>query len=205
MIKNVTSITLRKQNKAFHGVTKGKDGLRPVVQNNPDRIQCRENFIEYVSKCSRGETKAKGRRVSLVDFVRDALSTYEGYGATERELLNSQWKNNGEQNMSLGNVLAMIDTSGSMEDQNCVPLYSALGLGIRVAENSKLGKRIMTFSSHPEWINLDPSKDFVDMVHTTRRANWGMNTKLRGGLRYDFGVCSYKKIFPHMRWRILCY
>ena len=195
--KNVTSITLRKQSKAFHGVTKGNYGLRQVVQDNQDRLTCRCNYIDYVSRCSRGETKAKGKRVSLVDFVRDALSIYNENNVVERELLNSQWKNNGEQNNQLGNVLAMVDTSGSMEDQNCVPLYSAIGMGLRVAENSRLGKRILTFSSYPEWINLDNCVDFVDMVYTARGANWGMNTNFQAAFDMILESAVSKNISPH--------
>ena len=49
----------------------------------------------------------------------------------------------------------MVDTSGSMEDENCVPLYTAIGLGCCIAEKSKLGKRVLTFSNNPSWINLE--------------------------------------------------
>jgi len=195
--KNVTSITLRKQSKAFNGITKGRGSIRSAVQDNPDRLQCKMNYIEYISKCTRGETKAKGKRVSMVDFVRDALLTVSGsYDTTERELLNSQWKDNGEQNAALGNVIAMVDTSGSMEDQNCVPLYSAIGLGLRIAENSKLGKRIMTFSSHPQWINFDPCKDFVEMVEKTKHAPWGMNTNFTAALDMILESAITKNISP---------
>jgi len=195
--KNVTSITLRKQNRAFHGINKGKcNNIRSNVQDNPDRLQCRDNYIEYVSKCSLGQTKAKGKRISMVDFVRDALSIYDDFGTVERELLNSQWENNGEQNKPLGNVLAMVDTSGSMEDQNCVPLYSAIGLGLRVAENSKLGKRIMTFSAHPEWINLDTSRDFTDMVQTVRKCPWGMNTNFEAAFDMILESAVSKNVSP---------
>ena len=50
----------------------------------------------------------------------------------------------------------MVDTSASMECDDCNPLYSAIGLGIRIAEKSKFGKRVLTFSSEPNWINLEP-------------------------------------------------
>jgi hypothetical protein len=75
-------------------------------------------------------------------------------------------------------MIAMVDTSGSMEMDNCVPLYSAIGLGIRVAEKSKLGKRVLTFSNTPSWINIDEKncKSFVDQVNTIRNADWGSNT-----------------------------
>ena len=61
-------------------------------------------------------------------------------------------------------MIAMVDTSGSMESENSQPLYSAIGLGLRIAEKSKLGKRVLTFSAAPTWVNLDDCKDFVDSV-----------------------------------------
>ena len=51
-----------------------------------------------------------------------------------------------------------------MEDENSNPLYSAIGLGIRIAEKSKIGKRVMTFNSTPTWVNLSQCSDFVSMV-----------------------------------------
>ena len=47
--------------------------------------------------------------------------------------------NNRSQNKNLGNLIAMVDTSGSMECENGTPLHSAIGLGIRIAELSKIG------------------------------------------------------------------
>jgi hypothetical protein len=61
-------------------------------------------------------------------------------------------------------MIAMIDTSSSMEYENMNPIYSAIGLGIRISEKSKLGKRVLTFNSNPEWINLEECCDFVDEV-----------------------------------------
>jgi len=174
--KNVTSITLRKQSQAFQGITKGKGAtIRPKVESSLDRLQCKKNYETYVSRCVKGESIAKGKRVSLVDFVKDAINISTS-NSIEREMLNSQWLNNGSRNKSLGNAIAMVDTSGSMEDENCVPLYSAIGLGLRIAETSKLGKRIITFNARPEWVNLDTSPDFVSMVHTVKASPWGMNT-----------------------------
>ena len=54
----------------------------------------------------------------------------------KKQLLINQWKNNSGLIGNLGNMIAMVDTSGSMESDNA--LYSAIGLGIRVAEKSKI-------------------------------------------------------------------
>ena len=95
---------------------------------------------------------------------------------SERDILNMQWNDNAKQNTNLRDMIVMVDTSGSMLIDDGVPLHSAIGLGIRIAEKSTLGKRVMTFSSSPEWVNLDDCKDFISCVDKIRRCNWGMNT-----------------------------
>ena len=55
----------------------------------------------------------------------------------------------------------MVDTSGSMESDNSQPMYNAIGLGIRIAEMSKMGKRVLTFHSNPTWVNLENKDKFT--------------------------------------------
>ena len=166
--KNVTSITMRKQGKAFQGIDKkGKE--RSIVNSSDDRQKCKTNYIEYISRCNEGKSVAKGKRVSIIDFIRDAVSAVD---PIERDSLNNQWNDNAKQNGSLQDCIAMVDTSGSMECENNAPLYSAIGLGLRIAEKSRLGKRIMTFNSSPTWVRLDDAPDLVSMVERVKRAPW---------------------------------
>ena len=102
---------------------------------------------------------------------------------SERDILNMQWSDNASQNTNLRDMVVMVDTSGSMMADDGIPLHSAIGLGIRIAEKSTLGKRIMTFSSSPEWVNLDDCKDFLGCVDKIRRCNWGMNTDFYKALK----------------------
>lgn len=59
-------------------------------------------------------------------------------------------------------MIAVVDTSGSMWGD---PLHAAIALGCCVAENSILGKRVMTFSDEPTWINLEKCNNFTSMVN----------------------------------------
>lgn len=197
--KNVTSITMRKQSNAFNMVNKrGKDRYISPSKLS-DRVECKRHYQEYLNQCRRGEKTVKGTRVSLVDFVKDAInylsSSYNNPSTDERDLLNMQWTENSKQNDSMGNMIAMVDTSGSMECDNCLPLYSAIGLGLRVAEKSKLGKRVMTFSEKPCWVNLD-GLDFVDMVQKVREAGWGMNTNFDAALDMILNTAIANNISP---------
>jgi hypothetical protein len=106
-----------------------------------------------------------------------------------------QWNENSKQNESMGNMIAMVDTSGSMECDNGLPLYSAIGLGIRVAEKSKLGKRIMTFNAKPSWVNLE-GLDFVSMVQKIKQAEWGMNTNFDAALDMILNTAIANDVSP---------
>ena len=89
------------------------------------------------------------------------------------DLLNHQWINHSLQTESLKKMIAMVDVSGSMEGE---PLYAAIALGIRIAEKSVIGNRIMTFSAIPTWINLESTETFIDKVECIIEAEWGLNT-----------------------------
>ena len=179
--KNVTSITLRKQGKAFQG--KDKNGnIRSKVSYNEDRLQCKNNYEEYITRCKTGVSVAKGKRVAITDFVKDAILARSTRNTVDEDCINSQWINNAKQNNALGDIIAMVDTSGSMEEDNSNPLYSAIGLGIRIAEKSKLGKRVLTFNSTPTWVNLSQCSDFVSMVDKIKSSPWGMNTNFKAAL-----------------------
>jgi hypothetical protein len=67
----------------------------------------------------------------------------------------------------------MVDVSGSMEGD---PMNVAIALGIRIAEKSILGKRVMTFASTPSWVNLESYPDFVSQVGVVMRSDWGTST-----------------------------
>lgn len=161
----VTSITMMKQKKAF---------LNKKNSEDKDRVDCHENLVQYMEAVKKGEKEIKGSKTGMIDFVKQALKCRD---EDEIDIINETWKNNSKSTNELGNMIAMVDTSGSMEhNDNGNPLYSALGLGCRVAEKSKLGKRVLTFNNTPEWINLDQSKNICEMINTVRRIPWGMNT-----------------------------
>jgi len=187
----VTSITLSKQKKAFLNIKKNGDKR---YSDNFDRIQCAENFNTHIQKAVKGQLEMKGKRVGMADFTKQAfeLLCFNGCQA-ERDLLNSQWRDNSSQNGALGKMIAMVDTSGSMGGD---PIEAAIALGIRIAEKSILGKRIMTFSSKPTWINLEPYPDFISQVHVVKNANWGMNTNFHAAFDLILDAIIQNKMAP---------
>lgn len=180
--QKVTSVSLSKQRKAFLNVT--KKGL-PRYSDNEDRNICANHFNAHIQKAVKGEVEMKGKRLGLNDFTKQAIELINlSYSRTvtfqaEKDLLNSQWRDNSTQNNSLGKMIAMVDVSGSMEGD---PMNAAIALGIRVAEKSLIGKRVMTFSASPKWVNLDGANDFISMVEKIKVAEWGMNTNFEAAL-----------------------
>ena len=97
--------------------------------------------------------------------------------------INMQWEESGKSIAPLDNFVAMVDTSGSMTEDNGNPLYAAIGLGLRIAEKSKLGKRLMTFSSQPKWIDLEDETSFIKMAHKVATdSSWQMNTNFEAAV-----------------------
>ena len=191
--KNVTSITLKKQSKAFALLNKPRRSTLPnnltAQLTDLDRIECRDNYKAFLENVKQGKATAKGARVSIADFVRDAISILNtgdnldsDSNNLECDLLNAQWNDNAKLNKALTNCLVMVDTSYSMQDEFCRPLQNAIGLGIRIAEKSSFGKRVLSFSGSPTWINLDDCHTFVEMVQRIMSAQWGTNTNFRGAL-----------------------
>ena len=174
---NLTSISGSKQRKALLNI-KADNSQR---SKDEDRVECARKFKEHIQKGVRGEVEIKGKRIGMEDFTRQALDLInerrsgdvDGNVKAQIDLLNAQWKNNSTQTGALSKMIAMVDVSGSMDGD---PLHVAVALGIRVAEKSSLGRRVMTFSSLPTWCNLDNITEFVDMVDVVHLAKWGMNT-----------------------------
>jgi len=170
--KNVTSISIIKQKNAFLNIKKNGE---PKYADREDRIHCAKNFEEYIND---KDVKVKGSRVSLVDFTKEALRLLNTRIHCQNKesqiiLLNKQWESNKSQNRKLGKMIAMVDTSGSMKGE---PLNAAIAMGIRIAEMSSLGKRVMTFSANPTWVNLTNAPNFTTCVKEIHKAEWGVNT-----------------------------
>ena len=185
--KDVTSITLSRQKYAFMCQNKNK--------LDSDRARCRSNYIDYIKRCGKSTT-IKANRVGIVDMVREAMSLYNG-SKPACETLELQWKESGKSLSPLDNFVAMVDTSDSMCAENSNPLYAAVGLGLRIAERSKLGRRIMTFSKDPAWIELDAAASLPETVgKVATDGSWQTNTNFAAAVRLLLSSCIAKNLRP---------
>jgi hypothetical protein len=186
----VTSISLSKQKKAFLNIKKNGEVRCP---DNDDRIDCASNFNAHIQRAVKGEVEMKGKRIGMADFTKQATSLYRNGSQVEKDLLNSQWRDNASQTGALGKMIAMVDVSGSMDGD---PMNVAIALGIRIAEKSLLGNRVMTFSAKPTWVNLESYPDFMSKVGVVRTAEWGMNTNFHAALDMILDAIIQNKMAP---------
>ena len=193
----VTSITLAKQKSAFLNKTSTR---APRFPDSSDRNECAVHFKEHIELGKSGTLKIKGKRVGMTDFTKQALQlinkmnepTYFPDNQAEIDLLNLQWRDSSTQNDKLGNFIAMVDVSGSMIGD---PLYAANAIGIRIAEKSKLGKRVMTFSNKPSWVNLENDDDFVSMTAKICTDS-GLNTNFYAAMDLILNAIIQSKLSP---------
>ena len=196
--KNVTSVTLRNQTRAFQN-KKGKSGDEQR-SDSEDRVAGAENFSEFIAKAKSGKATIKGKRVGLNVMINDmrGLTSTPGITSVNTETISVkdlQWADAGKKIGELGNFIAMADLSGSMDGD---PMNAAIGLGLRIAEKSRLGRRVMTFSSSPSWINLNGTTTLSEMITAMRPyeayGRWGMNTDFDKALGLILDVCVQNKL-----------
>lgn len=194
--KHVTSLTLMRQQHAFQNVD--ANGTRYPA--SVDRLKCRDNYLDYIRRCKAKTTTIKAARVGTVDMVREALRLHyakESRAQSDVDALNMRWDEAGKSLAPLDNFVAMVDTSGSMTAENRNPLHAAIGLGMRIAEQSKLGKRVMTFSETPQWIELDEDAPFHENVaKIATDSSWQVNTNFEAAMRLLLRSCITQDLPP---------
>jgi hypothetical protein len=197
--KEVTSISLFKNKKAFLNVKKNGD-VR--YSNNEDRITCALNFKSFMNDAITSNHEIKGKRIGVNDFVKEAIQLIKERKnkkdvseelQTQIDLLNIQWKNNSIQTETLKKMVPMIDVSESMEGN---PLYAAIGLGIRMAENSQFGNRMMSFGSSANWINLENKETFLEKVECIQQVEPGLNKNFYQALDKILDAIIETKLSP---------
>jgi Mg-chelatase subunit ChlD len=199
----VPSVTTQKHKRAFLNLPRAKltirngkfvsshfndkEGGGDVRVASEDRIECATHLREHVAKASEGKTEVKAKNTSLFDLIRDAMDLAgKSADSDERKILEEQWKSNRSVNRpGLPPMIPMVDVSGSMTRPNNIPLYNAIGLGLRASEmtHPAFRNRVLTFSESPSWVVLRESAGFVEKVSQIHRAPWGMNTDFHKALK----------------------
>jgi len=189
-----TSITISKQKNAL--LNKTKDG-KLQRSELPDRIECAEKFQEFIQSRIREGKDVNGSRVSMIDFAKRGLVLARSHcDKNDLDLLNSQWRDNATKTGDLGDIVAMVDNSASMTWEGGDPYHVALSLGIRVAEKSRLGKRVLTFSTTPTWVNLTNCNNYVEMIRQLISAHAGGSTNFYAALDLILAALVQHSVSP---------
>jgi hypothetical protein len=140
-----------------------------------------ERYSTYLEALAEGKEKVNVKTLYPYELVRKA-DNYNFYkdSQSERSLLNSMWNALPDYvNGAELNDLAVVDVSGSMTCDNSVPLFTAISLGMYVAEknNGPFKNHFITFSETPEIVKIK-GNDFVERVQMMEEADWGYSTNL---------------------------
>ena len=199
----ITSKTMSKQMMAL--LNQKKEGRKLVERStSEDRRACANTLKQHLEdvKNKKNGKKVNGKRCDVYEFVRDTLK-YIYYGdnsRTQLEMIEAQWEDNKTRNVQqTTKIIPLCDTSGSMECDECVPLYNALGLSIRLSEitHEAFKDRVLTFSSEPEWVDLSEEKTLSEKLLKLKSARWGMNTNLYGAMKMILDALIINDVHPN--------
>ena len=197
--KKVPSICLMKWRNAFLNERKGEcpDALKETGNRFPDdvdRVASRKNLEGAVKeKC------INGKQLMPHEIVKKFMT--ESITGIEEELLALQWEKvkenvlqnkNGGVGLNLGNVVPLVDVSGSM---NGLPMEVAISLGILVSEitNPAFSDTFITFSTEPEWVSLK-GLTLQEKIKKTRHSDWGGTTNLKKAVEMILDIVVSKEL-----------
>lgn len=175
--------------------------------HNADRVACRKRVRDA---CAR--STVKGARLLPHELVRGCMNaSAQSQSAAERVLADTQWQailddTRGQMaladgaGLDLGNMIALVDVSGSMSG---TPMEVAIALGLIVQELAApaFRGRVLTFESKPSWVKV-PQRDAAagvllkDAVAVVRAADWGGSTDIARALECVLEACARARCAP---------
>jgi len=197
----VTTRTMWKQKFAFSNTSV----LGNVRSLHEERIYGKLHFSQFLENCIKNKDCVKTRKQLMhiypCEFVKGAIrclqhsgsivSQITGNNENVRKIIDQMWENSSSSTCNLGNVIPFVDLSIGIElEDGCAntnSFYNAIGLGIRVAEKSVFGKRILCFSNKAYWISLDDCDGFcsmVDKIITTCKNSIGTESNVLDAIDY---------------------
>ena len=193
----VTSKTLNKNRLAFQNLNKDKSQR----SDERHRVHCAENLKEHAQKSmtqmydEKPTVKINARRCDTYELVKAAL---DATTSDDVKLVNAQWLENGKNNDGLKNIISLVDVSGSMECDNYIPLYNAIGLGLRASEKNTgaFKNRIITFETNPRWVTFAEDSTFHEKVIKLKEAPWGGSTNIKKAFEIILEIIVTNNVSP---------
>lgn len=156
--------------------------------DDPDRMKCRERFVEHYGKAARGVAKVHGADTLFPhEIVKSSWHMAED-ATDERNHMLGVWRSMVEKVRDaggLGRSIFMSDFSGSMQSADKVgdtPYWVSMALGLLGAEiaGGEFKNRLMTFDSKPTWLTFGAEDDLFARLDQIRESHAGQ------GLSTDF-------------------
>lgn len=122
-----------------------------------------ERYRAFVEQAVKGEKKVNAKVLYPYEIVKSILKQYDRNYTTSQidpslDLsMDMLWKALPDYiGDNTDNVLAVIDTSGSMTSNDCLPISAAIALGIYFAEHNKgaFANHFISFASRPQLIKI---------------------------------------------------
>ena len=147
-----------------------------------------DRWAEFNKKVDSGEVKMNTGTLTPCDIIAQVRSNYTSD-------LETMW--NALEDVCKGNALVMADSSGSMTSGNASmrPIDVAIALAMYFAQRNKgdLKDLFMTFSSHPEFVELTGAT-LRDNYRICERAAWQMSTNLEAAFGLLLKTCIKGKV-----------
>ncbi len=174
-----------------------KDPLGEEASPCLARLACRKNYLGYLKDCAQGIRQAKTECLSPRTLVKEAISVTESPDLPDKETelvesaINLQWwREDAGEPEKKGPVIPIIDTSSQVSMESDDPLCAAIGLGLRLAETSSFGRRLVTYADTPVWVNLDEAETLTQAVRKVRSPSAvGSTADLLGAMDLIANAC----------------
>ncbi|KAK7691516.1 hypothetical protein QCA50_004915 [Cerrena zonata] len=165
-----------------------------------------EGFEKYMSRVESGSRTISGATLMPHELVTDAISAYRAslhiphpkkpslkdmkkrQADMQLRVVEAQWRtmlDRVKEAGKLDNALAICDVSGSMgsitmsrSGDYVQPIAPAVALSLVLAQIAQppFDNSFITFSSHPQFVQIDPSWSLGETIDKISQADWGMNT-----------------------------
>lgn len=136
-----------------------------------------ERYNKYLEEVANGTKKMNTSTLKPIDLVRNVINSRS---ENNLDYLNTAWENLPDylQGKKV-NDIAVVDVSGSMTCNDSVPLFTAIALGLYLADKTTgpYSGHVITFDSNPKLIKIQ-GNNFTEKVRYIQNMSWGYTTNI---------------------------
>jgi hypothetical protein len=156
-----------------------------------------DRFSAWAASLKTGETKVNANQL----YPHQLISEVRTKGFAD-EVVEAQWnvilqdvKNLGV----LGDCIAVVDTSSSMNNPNYLPMDVAVAMGMIISDvtTGPFHGHLLTFNTTPSFAVI-PDGSMYERFSAVNKMSWGGSTNLEGLFRLVLDKCVENKLCPEM-------